>query len=401
MNKKLTIGIPVGLAVLAAAFFGYRQFLAPVPATPTAGVEAALAAQTGPDVVSAEGRVEPARGALLAFSAGGQVAEVLVQAGDVVTEGQPLLRLTDTAAAQAALAAADLELEAAQQAFDALTEDLALTRAAAERAVAVARTEVRDAERRVTNLGSPSKQTDIDKAQANVVLLEDLLDKARDAYDPYADKPESNLTRAVLQQRLAAAQQAYDDAVRLLNNLKGTADELDVATAAADLTLARARLADAEQALADLADGPDPDALALAQRRLDNATAQRRAAQEALERLELRAPFAGTVMSVSIEPGEFAAPGAPLVAFGDVTVWQVETTDLAEADVALLAVGMPAIISLDAFPGQTFEGVITEIGLLGQDVRGQITYPVTVSFDPADVPVRWGMTAFVDIAIGE
>ncbi|TAK13471.1 MAG: HlyD family efflux transporter periplasmic adaptor subunit [Anaerolineae bacterium] len=399
MNKKLVIGIPVGLAVLALAFFGYRQFLAPVPATPTAGAGAVGTTQTGPDVISAEGRVQPARSVRLSFSSGGQVAEVLVRVGDVVTEGQPLARLEDRAAAEAALAAADLELEAAQQAFDALTEDLDLARAVAQRAVAVARADVRDSERRVTNLDSPSKQTEIDRAQANVVLLEDQLDKARDAYEPYADKPESNLTRAVLQQKFAAAQQAYDDAVRLLNNLEGTADEIDVATAAADLALARARRADAERALADLANGPDPDALALAERRLASAQAQRAAAQDALDRMELRAPFAGTVVSVDLEAGEFAVPGTSQVVLADVSAWEAETTDLSEGDVALLAVGMPVTVSLDAFPGETFEGVIIEIGLLGQDVRGQITYPVTVTFDPGDVPVRWGMTAFVDVAV--
>ncbi|MBI3158166.1 MAG: efflux RND transporter periplasmic adaptor subunit [Chloroflexi bacterium] len=399
MNKRFLIGIPIVLVLAVLGVFGYRQYLAPLPPTPTAGAAGPLAA--APALVSAEGRVQPAQAARLSFGSGGRVTEILVSPGDAVQAGQPLARLDNTAAAQAGVAAAQLELEAAQQAYDALFEELDLARAAAERALADARAAVRDNQRRVTNLGAPSKQTEIDKAQANVVLLKDRLERAQDDFEPYANKPEDNLIRATLQQKLAAAQQAYDDAVRLLNNLQGTADEIDLAQAQADLDAARARQALAADDLAALENGPDPDALALAQARLTNARAQLAAAEETLAKQELRAPFAGTVVNVDLQVGEYAAPGLGQVALAGLAGWEVETTDLAEADVALLSVGLPARVTLDAFPGLVFEGVITEVGLLGVDVRGQITYPVTIVFDPGDTPVRWGMTAFVDVEVGE
>lgn len=400
MNKKWMIGIPVVLLLAVLGVAGYNQFLAPEAATPTP-VTSQSSSPAFALLVSAEGRVQPARGAQMAFSAGGQITEVLAEVGQTVQAGQPLARLDGSAAARAALAAAELELEAAQQAYDTLLENADLARAAAEQAAAAAAIAVRDAERRVTNLGSPSKQTEIDKANSNVVLLRDRLEKAQDDFEPYADKPEDNLTRAGLQQKLAAAQQAYDDAVRLLNNLQGSADELDVAQAEADLAAARARLALAEDDLAATADGPEPDALALAEARLNAARAQVAAADEALGRQELRAPFAGTLLRLDVEVGEFVSPGLPVAAVAELAAWEVETTDLAEADAALLTVGLPATLTLDAFPGLIFEGTVVEIGLLGQDVRGQITYPVTIAFDPGDTPVRWGMTAFVDIELGE
>lgn len=396
MNKRILIGIPVVLVLAILGTWGYRQFLAPPPVTPTAVAQNGTASAV---LVSAEGRAQPAQAVRLAFSSGGLVAEILSARGDALAAGQTLARLDTTAAAEAAVAAAALELEAAQQAYDELLANADVARAAAEQAVANARIAVRDAERRVNNLGAPSKQTEIDKAQSNVVLLADRLDKARKDFEPYANRPEDNLIRAGLQQKLAAAQQAYDDAVRLLNNLQGTADELDQNQAEANLNAARAELARAEDDLAARADGPDPDALTLAEARLTNARAQLAAARQSLANQELRAPFAGTLISLELELGQFVAPGVPVAAVANLTGWEVETTDLAEADVALLAIGMPATVTLDAFPGQTFEGIITEIGLLGQDVRGQITYPVVVSFDPGDLPVRWGMTAFIDMQV--
>jgi len=67
--------------------------------------------------------------------------------------------------------------------------------------------------------------------------------------------------------------------------------------------------------------------------------------------------------------------------------------------VALLRPGMRATITLDAFPGREFSAVIRLIDFLGQERRGDMTYTVTLDFEPGEVPVRWGMSAFVDIPI--
>jgi len=100
-----------------------------------------------------------------------------------------------------------------------------------------------------------------------------------------------------------------------------------------------------------------------------------------------------------LKVGEFVSPGVPVATLADLSAWQVQTIDLAESDVALLSPGMAAEVTLDAFPGERLTGVIREIDLQGADRRGDITYTVTLDFDPGGIPVRWGMTAFVDIAL--
>src|SRR3974377_973947 len=102
MKGKQIAGMVIGVAALSiVGFFGYRQFLAPVPATPTP----ARVAKAEANVVSSQGVVMPQHASDLAFRAGGRVAEILVKEGDQVKQGQALVRLQDDQL-QAALAQA-------------------------------------------------------------------------------------------------------------------------------------------------------------------------------------------------------------------------------------------------------------------------------------------------------
>lgn len=397
-KRRILIGIPIVLILAVTGYWAYQTYLAPQPILPTPEPEAGTS-ESRPGLVSAEGRVVPVQFTRLSFNTGGLVEEVLVFKGEAVTSGETIARLDGHSRLAAGLASAELEQLSAQQALDTLYEDAALRAAQALQTMADARDAVRDAERHLNNLNSASPQVDVDQARANKVLAEEQLERAREAFEPYANKSEDNLTRALLQSRLSQAQKEYDDAVRLLNNLLGTTNEIDLEQAEADLALAQVRLANAQRDYEDFKDGPDPDEVELAKSRLANATAQVAAARDALGDLELRAPFSGTLVSSDLKAGEFVSPGIPVATLADLSAWQVETIDLAESDVALLSPGMPAEVTLDAFPSQRFSGVIREIDLQGADRRGDITYTVTLDFDPGDVPVRWEMTAFVDISL--
>jgi HlyD family secretion protein len=118
---------------------------------------------------------------------------------------------------------------------------------------------VRSAERRVNNLETGSKQTDIDSAAADVVILKDRLDQAQKDFASYENKPEDNLTRAEMLSKLADAREKYDNALRMLNNLQGSASDIDLAIADANLSLAQAQLDLAQQQYEDVKSGPDPD----------------------------------------------------------------------------------------------------------------------------------------------
>ncbi len=122
-------------------------------------------------------------------------------------------------------------------------------------------------------------------------------------------------------------------------------------------------------------------------------------AELAVERTFLRATFDGTVVSVALSEGELAAPGFPVLTLANFDSWQVETTDLTELDIALVAEGAPVTVRVDALSDAALAGVVTAVALVPNVARGDVVYMVTIDLaETADLPLRWGMTAFVDIA---
>jgi HlyD family secretion protein len=414
--------------------------------TETPETEAAV--QDFTPVVSATGEIVPKQFAWLSVKTGGVVAEVLVKEGADVKAGDVLIRLEGTEQLQAAVAATQFELVNAQVGLDSLYEntdllaaqalqakdqaeralenalDSELQQALALKAIADAQKAVESAQRRFTSVSSTASQADIDAAAAQVVLAKDVLDKAKDDFEPYENKPEDNLERANFQSRLAAAQSTYDAAVRRLNALKGTGSEADIAVAKADLATAKAQviaaerdwervkegpnqaevalleaqIAAAEKDYQIYINGPDPDDVAIAEARLDNAKAQLASTEAALADLELAAPFDGVVSELNINPSEFVSPGQPVLLLADLNNLEVETTDLGEIDVAQIKVGDTAIITFDAIPDVQVEGTVKRIAPKAAEGSG-VNYTVIVEVNELPDQLRWGMTAFVDIEL--
>lgn len=349
-------------------------------------------------VVSATGVVVPARWSTLSMTTSGVIAELPASKDAHIDEGALLLRLQGRENLQAAIAAARFEVAAAQHDLDLLYKDNDLRAAQAQKAVAEAEVAVRDAERYIRNLNSTASTADINAAKANVALAKDKRDKAQDDYAPYEKKPEDNIIRAALLSKLAQAQKEYDAAVRRLNNLQGTANDLDIAEAQADLELAQAQLAAAQRDREIYIQGPDPTDVALAEERVANAKAQLSAAEAALRDLELLAPFSGTVSELFVHQNEWLSLGQPVLLLADLSNLQVETTDLNEIDVARIATGDKATVTFDALPEVAVVGTVTRISSKAAAGSG-VNYTVVLELDTIPDALRWGMTAFVDIAV--
>lgn len=391
LRKTFWIATLLGL-VFVTACGGLTQGATP---TPTPAVEG----DTTP-LVNATGIVLPARFTTLSLTSGGVVAELLVGENDVVSAGQPLLRLEGTEDLQAAVAAARLEVVAAQHDLDLLYKDLDVRLAQAYQAVVDAKQALRDAERRAYNVELAGKQVDIDQAHANLVLARDKLEKAIEDFEPYEDKPEDNLTRAAYLSAKAQAEKQYDQSARLLNNLLAGANDLDVEDAEAELGVAQSGLDVAQREYETLQKGPDPQDVKLAQERLSNAKAQLTAAEAALRDLELLSPFDGTLSVLYVKQSQWIAPGQPVLLLADLGHLRVETTDLNEIDVARLDVGKSAIVTFDALPNVSVKGKVVRIAPKASEGSG-VNYTVVVELDEVPPKLRWGMTAFVDIEVNE
>lgn len=350
---------------------------------------------TGESGVTVEGKLVPLKDVQLSFNMPGLITEVLVDEGENVEQGQVLARLDQRPRLASAVAAADLEVVIAQQALKTLQENSAVTSAAAQQRVASARDAVRYAERYLNNLNSGSRGTDIDKAEANVVLLKDRLDKAREDYAPYENKPEDNVKRASYLSRMADAQRKYDDAVLLLNNLQGNPGEIDLAVAEANLSLAQAELALAEEDYEEVKNGPDPDDLRAAQARLAAAETALTAAQAALADSELAAPISGTVVRLDLKAGEQAVPGRTIAVLADLSGWVVETEDLNEMEVPDIQEGQSVVLVPDAIPELELDGQVESISQIYEEKLGDVTYTARITLSEDDPRLRWGMTTKV------
>lgn len=349
--------------------------------------------------VSATGVVKPATWATLSFPGGGLVHAVLVERGDRVEAGQVLVQLGNVEQVRASLTAARLELVSAQQAYDTLIENADLATAQAQLALAHARDALDDAEYdwQVLQPGYRASADTIDGAKANLVLANEEVDRAQDAYD----RAHGEAAEALALSNLVAARKHRDSIQRNLNWYLGSPTEIDQAIQDAELAQAQAQLASAEREYAKVENGPDPEQVELAQARLDNAKAAVAAAESALDDTELRADFDGSVAEVYIRAGEFVGPGQPIVLLADLSELTVETTDLNEIDVARVAVGDAATVTFDALPDVELQGTISYIASKADPGTG-VNYLIEVKVeDGFPEGVRWGMTAYVEVPVAK
>ncbi len=155
---------------------------------------------------------------------------------------------------------------------------------------------------------------------------------------------------------------------------------------------------DAHQSAFDLAAAEVRTAQATVQQR----EAQRASAQVDLARTEIRAPVDGVVIKRSVDVGQTVAASlqAPelFVIARDLRDMQVETS-IDEADVGRVRAGQAATFTVDAFPGRTFSGTVSQVRKSATSVQNVITYTVLVTAANADQVLMPGMTANVRIVI--
>jgi HlyD family secretion protein len=342
------------------------------------------------DVIVAEGRIEPIRYVDIAFNANGTVSEVLVSEGEQVAEGQVIARLENSEARQAEVAQAEEAFLQAQQAFDS-AEAVALGK------LAEANEAARKAQYEMDNFDIPSDLRDMGTREALSYTAANL-EEARINFEPYRylnerlekqiaqENPNKDQvyrsTAKVYKKRLDDAWAEYNKAIKWT-------------TLEASLESAKAELAQAQKEYDKLASGSDSGEKAVAEAQYDAARANLAAARAALADVELLAPFDGTVAGLKVKGGESVSPGQTVISVADFSGWIVKTTDLTELDVVEIAEGQAVTITLDAIPDAGLKGLVQSIGQNYTEKQGDVVYEVTVELTETLPNMRWGMTAVV------
>lgn len=132
--------------------------------------------------------------------------------------------------------------------------------------------------------------------------------------------------------------------------------------------------------------------------------AQLRSSRTNLEYTRIFSPIDGVVISRAIDPGQtvaasFQAPVLFVIA-QDLRKMRV-LADIDEADVGRLKEGITAEVSVDAFPGEKFKGLVSQVRFSPTSNSGVVTYAAVIEVDNPDVKLRPGMTATVSIRTAE
>jgi multidrug efflux pump subunit AcrA (membrane-fusion protein) len=285
----------------------------------------------------------------------GYLLAVNVRPGDTVRAGE-VVALVDHAQLDAQLAQAQATLAAAENAV-----------ATAQAQVAAARAQRINAEAGVANARAA-----VVKAQAQL-----------------ADNQATYNRAAELAKEGAIAQQNLDDARAAVESAK------------AGLDAARAQVSQAE---AQVDAARQQEAAAASQVKTAQAQAATQAAALDNARLSLAnatiyAPFSGVVVSRSLDPGAYVAPGSstPIITIADLNHLNA-LVNVAAPDLSAIHEGERVAVTVDAYPGQTFAGTVTRIAG-GADPQTRTVQAEIALTDPGRL-LRPGMYATVTIAAG-
>ena len=118
----------------------------------------------------------------------------------------------------------------------------------------------------------------------------------------------------------------------------------------------------------------------------------------------ITSPVKGTVISRKVDVGQtvaasFQTPDLFEIA-EDLTKMQIETS-VSEADIGVIKEGQSVTFTVDAYPTETFEGVVRQIRLSPTVTSNVVVYTVVIDVDNTDLRLKPGMTAFVTIIISE
>lgn len=377
---KKTIFFTLTLFSLLLAACGAQQVAPAVTSTPVV--------DSG---VIAEGRLIPAQDLRVYPQTRGTVTDILVKEGQSVSKGDVLVRLGDRESAEAALAAAQLELTQAQRAYDDFIRTAGLSAANAWKEYQQAQVARAAAQKEWEKVKPTDVQDEIDKAEADVRDRQKKLDDAQEEFDKYKDLKTDNPTRRKAEDELRAAEASYNEARRKVEELQR---EVDAPKAVLESSIAAE--AEAKRKFENTMDGAaDPEQKAVLEARLANAKAQAGAAEKNLANYDLRAPFSGIVTDVNVTVGELLGPEKFAAQIADFSAWYIETTDLNELEVVNVREGQRVEIRPDALQDVTLQGVVESIGLVYRIQGGDVLYKVKIKLSDSAPSLRWGMTVEV------
>jgi membrane fusion protein (multidrug efflux system) len=332
-NKKgrkafIILGVTIGVGLLA--FVGYIII--------NLGQETTDNAQVDADVVP------------LAAKTGGQVVKVMVVDNQRVKKGDPILKIDDTDhVARVSQAQGELEMAIAQLQSAQAQEQI--IGASATGGLNSARALVSGSSQAVSSAEAQvqAARAALDRALTDASRAELELNRAR----------ELKAAEAVPQERLDNAESAFESAQATVTQARAS-----LSAAEEQKRVAESRVVEAEGKLAQ--SSPVDAQVAAARAQTELAKGRVRAAEAAVELAKNQlayttvvAPSDGIVSNLSVTEGQIISPGQPIAELVSSDSYVV--ANFKETQIGRMRPGDRAEITIDAFPGQVFNGKVESI----------------------------------------
>jgi HlyD family secretion protein len=216
-----------------------------------------------------------------------------------------------------------------------------------------------------------------------------------DATNPRAVAKSSEFSMQALRREIDAARANRDQA------------RIDAERAEANFQAGIAPLAEVQRART--ADATAEAAMLAVEQRVEEARATLEGARDTLAKTTVRSPIDGVVTARRVEEGEVAvigvqnSPGTVLLTISDMSVVEPEM-EVDETSIPTVEVGQEALVRIDAYANQTFDGVVTEVGsspiLATNPAVEAIKFKVKIRIRNPPAGIKPGLSVQADILTG-
>jgi len=351
--KKLVVAI-IAIALVAGGYYAWSRYNKPkLPKE----IITTSAVESGPlrMLVASTGKVVSNLDVDIKCKASGEIIELPLDVSDPVRKGALLIRL-DPSEMQRLVDQAQATLTASQARLINAKESL--------------------------TIAQQNLQTDKRRADSALKAAEANAEDSRTKADRIKDLLAKELAS---QEEYDTAQTAAVQAMAVMDQARVKISELQTQERTHEQLRQQIRIADAQVK-------NDMTALDLARERLNDT--------------KVYSPIDGVVTARNVQIGQIISSGISNVGGGTTAltisdlsrIFSLASVD--EADIGKVAVGQPAEITVDAFPGKRFTGQVERIAIRGVNISNVVTFEVKIEVTSRDKGLlRPEMTANVDIIV--
>ncbi len=331
-------------------YYAYTQLTSPANPQTTRRRDRTITIKRGdlPIIVTANGTIQPEKSINVSPKSSGRLKSLLVKEGQTVTAGQ-ILAYMDESNTLGQITQADGQLASAQASLDLLR--------------------------------AGNRAQDIAQAQANLINAQATLEQSEIIFR----QNQQLFTEGAIASR-----------------------DLDAARTTMEANLAR--VTQAQEALSLQRAGSRPEEIDRAEAQVVAAVGTLQSVQAQLEDTIIRAPFDGVVVRKYADPGAFVTPTTSGSAVSSATASSIlalasnnqVVANVAEADIAQIAIGQQVTLQVDAYPTQKFSGRVVSISPQAIITQNVTSFEVKAEITSKDKQLlRAGMNASLEFKAGE